>query len=46
MLELIENPLLAEKIAKNAVKLNESLELTKIMNQWIQFIKKIIAEKH
>ena len=46
MLELIENPLLAEKLAKNAVKLNESLELTKIMNQWIQFIKKIIAEKH
>lgn len=46
MLELIENPELAEKLAKNAVKLNESLELNKIMNQWIQFIKKITAEKH
>ena len=46
MLELIENQEFTETLAKNAVKLNESLELTKIMNQWIQFIKKITAEKH
>lgn len=46
ILELIENPELAEKLAQNAVKLNESLELTKIMNQWVQFIKKITTEKH
>lgn len=46
MVELIENPVLAEKLAKNAMKLNHSLELSKIMNQWIQFIKKTTAEKH
>jgi len=46
MLELIENPILAEKYAKNAVELNDSLELSKIMNQWIHFVKKTTAEKH
>ena len=46
MVELIENPVLAEKLAKNAIELNDSLELSKIMNQWIQFIKKTTAEKH
>lgn len=46
MLELIENPLLAEKLAQNAVGLNTELELNKIMNQWIYFIKKITTEKH
>ena len=46
MIEMIENPELAEKLAKNAVELNELLELNKIMNQWIHFIKKTTAEKH
>ena len=46
MIELIENPELAEKLAKNAVELNDLLELNKIMNQWIHFIKKTTAEKH
>ena len=46
MLELIGNPTLAEKLAKNAIELNNSLELNKIMNQWIYFIKKTTAEKH
>ena len=46
MIELIENPDLAEKLAKNAIELNDSLELNKIMNQWIHFIKKTTAEKH
>lgn len=46
MIELIENPELAEKLAKNATELNDSLELNEIMNQWIQFIKKTTAEKH
>lgn len=46
MIELIENPTLAEKLAKNATELNDSLELGKIMNQWIHFIKKTTAGKH
>lgn len=46
ILELIENPDLSDRLANNAVELNESLELTKIINQWIQFIKKITMEKH
>lgn len=45
MLELIENPVLAEKLAKNAVALNNELDLSKIMNQWIHFIKRTTAEK-
>lgn len=45
MLELIREPELAAKLAENAVELNEALELTKIMNQWIAFVKKTIAEK-
>lgn len=46
MLELIENPELAAHLANKAVELNETLELSKIMNQWIDFIKKITAEKY
>lgn len=42
MLELIENRELAVKISENAVKLNEYLELSKIIGQWIQFIKTIL----
>ena len=45
MLEVIENPILAEKLAKKASELNKELELNKIMNQWIQFIEKTTAEK-
>lgn len=45
MLELIREPKLTAKLAENAVELNEALELTKIMNQWIAFVKKTIAEK-
>ena len=45
ILELIENPEFVEKFAKLSVELNEQLELSKIMEQWIAFINKIIAEK-
>ena len=38
ILELLDNRKLMEDIAENAVKLNEQLELSKIMNQWIEFI--------
>ncbi|MBQ8857251.1 MAG: glycosyltransferase family 4 protein [Lachnospiraceae bacterium] len=41
MLELIENKELADKLAKNAAKLNEELEVSKIMQQWIDFIKEL-----
>lgn len=41
MLELIENKELAEKIAQNAAKLNGELEVSKIMQQWIDFIKEL-----
>lgn len=46
MEELIDDPELSKRLAENAVKLNESLELTKIMDQWIDFIKRITVEKH
>ena len=39
---LIENQELTTVIAKNSVKLNEDLELSKIMNQWIAFIKMVL----
>ena len=45
MLELIENPELKAKFAENAVKLNDALEVSKIMDQWIEFISKTIAGK-
>lgn len=38
MLELLEDKELMKDIAENAVNLNEQLELSKIMNQWIEFI--------
>ena len=38
MLELMEDEHLREKLSKNAVKLNEELEVSKIMQQWIEFI--------
>lgn len=38
MLEFIENKELAEKLAKNAAKLNDELEVGKIMQQWMKFI--------
>ena len=41
MLELIENRELKEKIAKNAAKLNEELEVSKIMRQWLAFIEEV-----
>lgn len=42
LLELIENPEMTANISKNAVKLNEYLELSKILNQWIAFIKTVL----
>ena len=45
MVEIINNPELRVKLAQNATKLNNSLEVSKIMNQWIEFINKIIMEK-
>lgn len=41
MLELIGNKELANKFALNASKLNEELEVSKIMQQWIDFIKEL-----
>ena len=43
MLDLIENQELSAEISKNAVKLNEDLELSKIMNEWILFISKVLS---
>ena len=40
ILELIENPELIEKYAQVSVELNNQLELSAIMNQWIAFINK------
>ena len=45
MLELIENKELAEKLAVNAAKLNGELEVSKIMQQWTDFIKELTQEK-
>ena len=45
MLELIDNKELAKKLAVNAAKLNEKLEVSKIMQQWIDFIKELTQEK-
>lgn len=45
MLELIENPELKMKLAENALKLNDALEVSKIMDQWIEFINRIVTEK-
>ena len=41
MLELIEQKNLAEKLGANAAKLNEELEVSKIMQQWTDFIKEL-----
>lgn len=45
MLELIENKELEEKLARNAIKLNENLEVSKIMRQWTDLIGTMILEK-
>ena len=45
ILEFIEDSQRKEMFAKEAVKLNEQLEVSGIMNQWISFINKITAEK-
>lgn len=42
LLELIEERETPERLAKAAVKLNEELEVTKIMEQWINWITNII----
>lgn len=41
MRELVENKELAEKLAENAAKLNEELEVSKVMQQWAAFMKSI-----
>lgn len=41
MLELIENKELAEKLAVNAAKMNEKLEVSKIMQQWSDLIQEL-----
>ncbi len=43
MLELIENQDLRGKIANSAVKLNEELKVSKIVQQWIEYIEKYSA---
>ena len=45
MMELIENKELEEKLARNAIKLNEDLEVSKIMRQWTDLIDTMILEK-
>lgn len=45
MLELLDDQELRKKCAKNAMHLNDDLEIGKIMEQWIEFIKKITTEK-
>lgn len=40
---LIENKDLSAEIALNATKLNDELELSKIMNEWITFITKVLS---
>ena len=45
ILELVENKELARKLAVNAAKLNEELEVSKIMQQWTEFIKELTQEK-
>ena len=42
MRELVENEELAKTLAKNAAKLNEDLEVSKIVQQWVALIKSII----
>lgn len=42
LMELIEDKALAAKTAKNAVALNQQLELSKIIEQWICFIKTVL----
>lgn len=44
MRELIENKELSKKLAENAVKLNDDLEVSKIMQQWIDFVRQLSAE--
>ena len=44
ILELIENPETAAQMCEEAVKLNEELKLSKIMEQWIVFIKTMVGE--
>ena len=41
MLELIENKELSERLAINAAKLNQELEVSGIMQQWTDFIKEL-----
>lgn len=41
LLELIENKELSKELAENAVKLNNELELSRIMGQWIAFINSV-----
>lgn len=45
MLELIENKELMQKLAANAAKLNDELEVSKIMQQWTKFIQELTQEK-
>lgn len=45
MMEFIGNKELRKKCAKNAMQLNEELEIRKIMGQWICLIEKITMEK-
>ncbi len=40
MIQLIENKELYNKISNNAVKIKETLEVNKITNQWLDYIKK------
>lgn len=45
MLELIEDKELAGKLAENAAKLNDDLEVSKIMQQWTDLIQELTWEK-
>lgn len=43
MCEVIENPDLANKLRKNAIAIRETLKPSKIANQWVEQITKIIS---
>lgn len=45
MLELIEDQKLRKSLAGRAVRLNEELEVSKIMQQWLNLIEKTAVEK-
>ena len=44
MMEVIGQPGVAERLSKEAVLLNEQLEINKIMDQWIAWIREMMEK--